>query len=316
MDYEKVIPEIQPLDIDIVDVETYIKDKEGSVRGLKTDNEARIIWADSTEQKTDFSLVYLHGFSASQEEGDPIHEAFAQRYGMNLYLSRLSGHGLKDSSSFELLTPFDLVESAKEAIAIGRIIGERVIVMSCSTGGTLSAYLSAYNGDLIHSQIMYSPNIDIKDPMSEMLTLPWGYEMAKASFGTERNLITYSPERRKYWNDAYHIKGLIAVKSLIEQTMKESTFKAIQQPLFMGYYFEDEENQDQVVSVPRMKEFFDQVSTPDNQKVDMAFPKAGRHVISSHLASGDVDGVMKATFGFAENILGLVPIQKEVSIPQ
>jgi hypothetical protein len=28
---------------------------------------------DTLKQETDYAVVYLHGFSASQEEGDPLH---------------------------------------------------------------------------------------------------------------------------------------------------------------------------------------------------------------------------------------------------
>ena len=62
---------------------------------LKPGNEARIIWAnDSAKQKTEYAIVYLHGFSASQAEGDPIHRNIAKEFGCNLYLSRLAEHGI------------------------------------------------------------------------------------------------------------------------------------------------------------------------------------------------------------------------------
>ena len=52
-------------------LEKYIHDNE-AIHKLKPDNEARIIWLnDSIKEKTDYSVVYLHGFSASHEEGDP-----------------------------------------------------------------------------------------------------------------------------------------------------------------------------------------------------------------------------------------------------
>ena len=45
-----------------------------SRRPVKPENEARIIWQnDSLKNKTEYAVVYLHGFSASQEEGDPVH---------------------------------------------------------------------------------------------------------------------------------------------------------------------------------------------------------------------------------------------------
>src|SRR6187549_25531 len=66
--------------------------KSEAVMPLKPDNEARIVWA-TPYQKTPYCIVYLHGNGASQEEGDPIHEALAARYGCNLYLARLEEHG-------------------------------------------------------------------------------------------------------------------------------------------------------------------------------------------------------------------------------
>ena len=75
-------------------LEKYIRDHE-ALHKLKPDNEARILWLnDSLKQKTEYAVVYLHGFSASQEEGDPVHYTFAQKFGCNLYLARLEDHGV------------------------------------------------------------------------------------------------------------------------------------------------------------------------------------------------------------------------------
>ena len=50
------------------ELENWIDQREHEVTGLKEDNHARIIWYDSLKGKTPYSLVYLHGFSASQGE--------------------------------------------------------------------------------------------------------------------------------------------------------------------------------------------------------------------------------------------------------
>ena len=84
--YESIDGIIEPLDIEIGLIDSFIIQKEGKIENLKTDNEAKIIWADSSKMKTHYSVVYLHGFSASQEEGDPVHFEFAKRYGLNLFL--------------------------------------------------------------------------------------------------------------------------------------------------------------------------------------------------------------------------------------
>lgn len=38
--------------------------------GLRPDNEARVVWADSIRRTP--CVVFLHGFSASRREGDPV----------------------------------------------------------------------------------------------------------------------------------------------------------------------------------------------------------------------------------------------------
>src|SRR5688572_14938404 len=75
------------------ELERYIGNEEQK-HNVKPNNEARIIWNDSTKQKTQYAVVYLHGFSASQVEGDPTHRRFAKAFGCNLYLPRLAEHGI------------------------------------------------------------------------------------------------------------------------------------------------------------------------------------------------------------------------------
>jgi pimeloyl-ACP methyl ester carboxylesterase len=129
------VPEISSLD-------NYIAGKEAKHK-LKKNNEARIVWADSTKSKTKYAVVYLHGFSASQEEGNPVHRRFAEKFGCNLYLSRLADHGVDTTEQLMLFTADRAWESAKEALAIGKKLGDKVILMSTSTGGTLALMLAA-----------------------------------------------------------------------------------------------------------------------------------------------------------------------------
>ena len=63
---------------------------------------------------------------------------------------------------------------------------KKVILMSCSTGGTLSIYLAAKFPDQVHAQILYSPNIAIADPTAKMLTGPWGEAMLSSIVGEYR----------------------------------------------------------------------------------------------------------------------------------
>lgn len=305
-------PSFAPIDIStkkiaysLTEIDSIIKSEEGKVANLKPNNEARIIWADSIPKKTEYSVVYLHGFSASQMEGHPVHVNFAKRYGCNIYLSRLAGHGVQDTDAFKTLTPDQFFESAQQALEVGKLLGDKVIVMSCSTGSTLAIMLAETNPE-IHSFIMYSPNIDIKDPMSYLSDENWGPQLTEMVLGSEYNHITtYSEEAKKYWNEKYHINGIVALKRIIKAYMNDEHFKKISQPLFMGYYYKDEEHQDQVVSVPRMLEFYDAISTPFEKKRKVNFTDSKGHVFSSIIMNPNIEKVELETYKFAEEVLGL-----------
>jgi hypothetical protein len=58
----------------LTELDKQINFGEKAVKGIRPDNEARIVWADSSKkEKTRIAFLYLHGFSASQAEGDPVH---------------------------------------------------------------------------------------------------------------------------------------------------------------------------------------------------------------------------------------------------
>lgn len=289
----------------VQETEEWLINRESQIPGLKPGNEARIVWAnDSLKNKTDYALVYLHGFSASHEEGAPLHTEVARRYGMNLYLSRLEDHGRLDSNTFIHLTPDQLVYSAEEAFRIGKMLGDSVILMSCSTGGTLSLILADQGFD-IHSMIMYSPNIDIYDKKSDLLLYPYGESLSDWVMGGKYNRIDYDSTAQLFWNPIYHTNGLFTLKRLIKDFMKRDVFEGIHIPVFLGYYFKDEKNQDKIVSVDRMHDFFNQLGTPENKKRKIAFPEAGNHVISSYVLSRDMESVRYETFRFIDDILML-----------
>ncbi len=150
---------------------------------LKPDNEARIEWLnDSLKEKTEYAVVYLHGFSASREEGDPVHSDFAKKFGCNLYLPRLEDHGIDTTEPLAFLTADRLWNSAKESYAIGKQLGRKIILMSTSTGGTLALKLASEYPD-IAGLILLSPNIAINDGFAWLLNNPWGAADSPADEG-------------------------------------------------------------------------------------------------------------------------------------
>ncbi len=294
---------------DAVALEQYIKTSEATHK-LKPDNEARILWLnDSSKQQTEYAVVYLHGFSASQEEGDPVHYEFAQKFGCNLYLSRLDAHGVDTTEPLGNFTAEGAWNSAKEAYAIGKQLGKKVILMSTSTGGTLALKMAAEYPE-IAGLILLSPNIAINDPNAWLLNNHWGLQIAHMVTGKHRKVDDTTALYAQYWNNQYVTASLVQLEELLESTMKESTFKKVTQPTLLLYYFKDEEHQDKVVKVSAMKRMFTQLGTPERLKRQVAIPNAGEHVLGSYVKSKDLETVQAECEKFAEEILKLSPAKQ------
>jgi esterase/lipase len=289
---------------DPAQLEQYVQHNE-HLHKLKPDNEARIIWAnDSLHAKTEYSVVYLHGFSASQEEGDPVHTQFAQRFGCNLYLSRLAEHGIDTSEAMLNLTADKLWNSAKEAYMIGRQLGKKVILLTCSTGGTLALKLAAEYPD-IAALVLLSPNIAINDPNAWVLNNHWGLQVAHMVKGTYNTSDDTTANDKQYWYTKYRMEAAVQLEELLETTMKASLFEKVKQPTLLLYYYKDEEHQDKVVKVTAMKRMFRQLGTPDSLKREIAVPNAGEHVIASYIRSKDLKTVEDECEKFGTEILHL-----------
>lgn len=292
----------------ISELEAYIQSREDSVMGLKPGNEAYIVWADSTnKRKTPYSIVYIHGFGASPMEGDPVHRFLAAHFGANLFVTRLPEHGIKRDNGLEYLSAQKLANAAGEAYQIGKSLGDEVIVIGTSMGGALTLLLASQQPD-IKATVLYSPAIRENGERLSALFQPWmKYLMEKTSM--ENKVIHQKREGEKaaYWSEDYHINGYESLAVLLYSEMNEETFKKIKQPLFLGYYYKNEEEQDFVVSVPRMLEMYQQVSTPAHLKQEKAFPNTGDHVIASSITSEDWEGVLFETINFLEKIAQVPP---------
>jgi len=297
--YSTIIPAI-PMQPD--SLEQYVLQQE-KAHALKPGNEAQIVWNnDSLKTQTEYAIVYLHGFSASQMEGDPVHRQIAKRFGCNLYLSRLQAHGIDTSAPLGNFTAEGLWNSALEAVAIGKRLGKKVILMSTSTGGTLALKLAATYPD-IAGLFLFSPNIEINDNKAWLSNNPWGLQIAKSIVGDMRTVPDTTAIYARYWNNKYKTSSVVQLQELLETTMKASVFEKVTQPTLLLYYYKNEKEQDPVVKVSAMKRMFRQLGTPDSLKRAVALPLAGDHVLASPIKSKDVAGVEKACIDFAITVL-------------
>jgi len=300
--YDQSLPAL-PEDID--KLEKHISSNEAALP-VKPDNQARIVWADSLNKgQTEYAVVYIHGFGASQGEAEPVHRNFAKKFGCNLYLARLAGSGLKNKDAMLDFTPDHIWTSAREAYAIGRKIGKKVILMGTSNGALLALRLAATYPE-VNALVLYSPNIRINNSAAWLLNDPWGLQIARLVKGGDyvRNN-DKAPEVLKYWYNQYRVEALPQLEEFVETTSRPDIFAKIKQPVLMLYYYKDEAHQDKTVRVDAMLDMFEQLGTPAALKRKLSLPKTRVHPIASALLSGDIPSVERETQDFAQSILNM-----------
>lgn len=298
MSYKVDIPTL-PEDADQLEQE--IEEWEQQEEPIKPGCRAGIVWADSKKkQKTEYALVYLHGFTASHGEGNPVHRKVADAQHFNLYLSRLAAHGRDDVDAFCQLTPQKLMDSAARALAVGLAIGKKVIVMGTSTGGSLGLYMAAQRPKLIKALILYSPLIDF---------LPWKSLLLKTTAGRAAlrlipgrsfllSTVTRTARESKIWYKRYRLQGVLALGELVQLTMHKGTFNNVRCPVFTAYYFKSKELQDRIVSVKAIQRMVKELGTDPKKMHEMILPDASTHVISSGLLSNSVNKLTDKTNSF------------------
>jgi pimeloyl-ACP methyl ester carboxylesterase len=296
----KPLPEIE---IPLEELSKWVAEKEATFTTLKEDNQSKLIFADSIPQKTEYAIVYLHGFSGSAEDGAPVHEQIAEALGANLYLPRLLAHGLEGEENLLEYTGEGSLDSAREALAVGKILGEKVILMGTSTGCTLALSLAAEHPELA-ALIMYAPNIRINHPLDFVATLPWGLQIIrKVEGGLYHYIQNPSAAKKQYWTTKYRLEAPVQMQKLLETAMVPATFNKITVPVFSGFYYKNETEQDPTVSVAAMRQMFQELGTASHLKEEKAFPNAGAHEIASALVTENHGEVKQATLDFLNRIL-------------
>ncbi|MDY6868907.1 MAG: alpha/beta hydrolase [Chloroflexota bacterium] len=295
------------------ELEAWIEKKEDRVSDLRDSARATIIWANQErKKKTEYTLLYLHGFKACHPEGHPVHRQVAHHFGWNLFLARLKGHGLtvkKPLSDFEVAS---LKESAAQALEISKRLGDKVIIMGTSTGGSLGLFLSAQPElkEHIKALVLYSPLIEFYGISQRLLGNRWGRSLLRFIPGGQYLLKsdTSSKAENEIWYHTYALNGALALGAFIQEWMKTSTFRSVNAPLFTGFYYKNQREQDKVVSVKAIKKMFREVGTSKPKKKLKNYPEAGTHVISSGLISKSIPDITNDTIQFlSKNLVDIPP---------
>ncbi|MEQ1724119.1 MAG: alpha/beta fold hydrolase, partial [Pseudobdellovibrio sp.] len=159
--------------------------------------------------------VYLHGFSAGPKEISPVLETLAEQFKMNVYFPRLTAHGLENGLMLDLKSD-QLFQDAEEAYAVGKKIGDNIIVVGTSTGASLAVWLASRHKD-IDSLVLISPNFGISDPKGILASGPLGYWVARLVVGPYHEWHPKHENQDKFWTTRYSVNGVRAMTDVIRE---------------------------------------------------------------------------------------------------
>ena len=180
------------------DPAAYLARTEGTVEGIRDDLDKEIVWADPMiHDRTPIALVYVHGFSASKGETRPLADKVADELGANLFYTRLTGHG-QDGAAMATASVNAWMNDYAEAIAIGRALGDKVVVIATSTGASLAVVSALKQGasERVAALALMSPNFGAQAAGSELLTWPCGGLLSEVVIGKERGFEPYNDLHR------------------------------------------------------------------------------------------------------------------------
>ena len=213
-------------------IEDSITVAESQITDIRPGLEKSIIWAEAPHHRTEYAVVYIHGFSASKEELRPVPDRIASALAANIFYTRLTGHG-RTAKAMREASVAAWMQDLAEAYQIGSVIGDKVILISCSTGGTLVAagIASGMFSKQLYSTVFFAPNFGVHDWMARLMTWPLASYWAPLIGGEMQTSSPRNELHARYWTTSYPTISLIPMMQLIDQVnsddMRKSTVPAL-----------------------------------------------------------------------------------------
>lgn len=276
--------------------------------GIKKGSETKAIYSGSP---TPYSILYLHGFSASPEEGNPTMFEVASHFGWNLYAPLLHDHGIETEEPLLNYRADSLWATAVRGLEFALSYGDSVIIMSTSTGGPLATRL-AQICPRVAGMIYYSPNVMPNDGAAFLLNNPWGEQIAKVVFNSNyRDVQITDPYYEKHWYRYYRIESLPQMQEIVESGFSPEAVASLDMPVMVATWYEDENKQDNVVSVAHIREFYNDIPSSNKALYEMA---AGTHVMANGHYNHSIRSVIDTTISFLEKS-GFAPVAQDTATP-
>ncbi len=223
----------------LTDLQKRLETQESNVEGLRPDAHKLLIWAHpESPQKTDWALVFFHGYAASRREFDPVLQNVASRLGANVFLTRFAGHGFVGPDGHRGIKASQWLADCAEAVAIGHAIGKRLIIVGSSTGATLALWASAQQGWSVDGLVLVSPNFGPKDPRAGLLEWPWSFLLVKLLIGDYRSFARHNDRHHEAWDLTHHSDSLLPMAAVVKAA-RELDPARVRTPLLVLYHPED-----------------------------------------------------------------------------
>ena len=222
----------------LASLDAWLQQSESAYTDIRPGTAKGIVWASPQHMRTPWAIVYLHGFSSSRLEMAPLPEQLARRLGANLFYARLTGHGRSGPALAEARAQ-DWMADTLEAVRIGQTLGERVVLVSCSTGSTLATWLGmSPDASRADAHVFISPNFGTRDKRGELINGPWGPQLARLFAGANYGRTGASQAEATAWTVQYPVRALFPMLALVK-SVRESALNTFESPVLLFYSEQD-----------------------------------------------------------------------------
>jgi alpha-beta hydrolase superfamily lysophospholipase len=284
---EAPTPRVAP-PADLTALEGWLAHSEAAYPDLLPEAAKGIVWNGAPGQRTPWSVVYVHGFTASRLETAPTADKVARAIGANLFYTRLTGHGRGPMAMGEARVQ-DWLADVQEAVTIGRLLGQRVLLIGCSTGATLASWQAMQPAGQADAYAFISPNFGPRNKRSEIINYPWGQQIALALEGEMRGQLAENPRENRAWTLRYATRALFPMMALIRH-VRASDWSQFKTPVLMLYA-----EGDQTVDPAQTRDVFARIGSTQKtlEVVDYSHAQ-GQHVLAGDLMAPEATEPMAA----------------------
>lgn len=132
-------------------------------------------------------VVYFHGLTSCPAQADELALQLFEK-GYNVYLPRMFGHGYADplTEAPADMRAEELIEYAGKSVDLAQGLGDEVVVVGLSAGGTIASWLAQYRSDV-------DVSISVSPFFGPYLVPAWAAHAAT-------NLLLMMPNTWMWWN--------------------------------------------------------------------------------------------------------------------